>query len=66
MKTSKYIIAETDSYELHCGKHPMESVHLNRHIATISWNAGYGNEDQVPGEIRLCVGGQVFTYKVEE
>lgn len=66
MKPSKYIVAETESYELHCGKRPMESVHINRHSATISWKAGYGNEGQVPEEIRLCVGGQVFTYKVEE
>jgi len=66
MKPSKYITAETESYELHCAKTPMDSVHINRHLATISWQSGYGNEGQVPGKIELCVGGQLFTYKVEE
>lgn len=65
MKPSEYIIAKTDSYDLRCGKQPMERAHLNRHRAIISWQTGYGDERQAPGEIRLCVGGQEFIYKVD-
>lgn len=67
MKPSKYIIAETRKYNMvrETGLSHNE-VRLLTHFAEITWNSGDGNDAQVPGEIRLCVGGKTFIYKVEE
>lgn len=69
MKPSKYIIAGTRKYNMFRETGPCHNsigVRLLTHFAEITWESGDGNDAQVPGEIRLCVGGETFVYKVEE
>ena len=67
MKPSKYIKAETTKYNMVRDTGLFSNrVRLLTHFAEITWKSGDGNDEQVPGEIQLCVGGKTFVYKVEE
>ena len=66
MIASKHIIAKTFDYKLDCNQNHFRNSPINTHRATIGWVSAFGDEAQAPRDIQLCVGGEVFTYRVVE